>query len=458
MSKRMVRLGMGVMCWGMVLLLGACGGSSGNSKGNNPSLQDELNPFTWVEVSPGDLDTEVSIDAEIAATFSAVPDPASINPLTFAVNTFLDGVAVNGLFEEPDGTRIATFKPTLPLAYETDYEIILSGIEDEEGNLLEEDYYGTFSTGKELKVTAFNPQGDGVPINSKIAVSFSKPVILEGTSFLVEDSLGQPVSGLVTFTNNGTWVVFDRQGDLSAFETYTVTLTDISDLSGSTLEHSWSFTTGMQRDTDPLSVERTVPEQHDINADAREYLEVTFSKAINPMTVDADSFVVENEAGMVAGSFIFAGDVITFVPSEPLAFKTVYYVTLTGVIEDLAGNTLEEDYEWDFKTGFGVVSVSPAHLSRKVSTDIVLSAICSEALDPVTVNASTVFVTNLKGTRKGEKVAGTVSLQGDTITFTPAKALAGNNAYQATLSTGIYDLSDNLPLPKEYSWRFRTGK
>jgi hypothetical protein len=124
----------------------------------------------------------------------------------------------------------------------------------------------------------------------------------------------------------------------------------------------------------------------------------------------------------------------------------------------LAGNTLEGDYEWDFKTGFGFVSVTPPHLSRKIPKDITISAIGSEALDRATVDVNTVWVTTLRGKNKGQKVPGTVSLDGATITFAPTKALAGNSFYQVTLSTGIHDLSDNLPLSKDYTWIFRTGK
>jgi hypothetical protein len=501
MNRRMTRLWMCVMCLGLVLVLSACGSSGSRESVVSPIPQDEAPPsdgnndgslppsgnippdgnndgslppggdsgdgslppgepvpFQWLKVSPRDLATDVPVNIEVSATFSAVPDPSSINPSTFIVNTFWDEKPVIGELGDSDGTETVTFKPTSLLAYETDFEIILTAdIMDEEGSFLKEDYYGTFSTGKELKVIAFNPQGEGVPINSKIAVSFSKPVATIG-SFLVEDSSG-PVGGQVTYINNGTWVVFDREADLAPSNTYTVTLTDIEDMGGTILSppHSWFFTTGTERDTDAPFVVSSVPERNAPNVDVNEKLQVVFSEVINPMTVDADSFIVENAAGvLVPGSFIIAGEVVTFVPSEPLAFKTVYVVTLTDAIEDLAGNQLVGD-QWEFTTGFGVVSVTPAHLSRKVATNTHITAICSETLDSATVNSSTVWVAPLRGKNKGQKISGTVSLDGDTITFAPTKGLAGNNFYQVTLSTGIKDLSGS-PLPKNHTWYFRTGK
>ncbi len=56
----------------------------------------------------------------------------------------------------------------------------------------------------------------------------------------------------------------------------------------------------------------------------------------------------------------------------------------------------------------------------------------------------------------GAPVAGTVTVDGSTATFTPSAPLLASTTYTATVTTGVTDLANNV-LAMGYSWTFTTG-
>ena len=53
----------------------------------------------------------------------------------------------------------------------------------------------------------------------------------------------------------------------------------------------------------------------------------------------------------VSGSISYSGDFARFNPDGRLRKSTDYIVIITTAVTDLAGNPLEENYEFSFKTG-----------------------------------------------------------------------------------------------------------
>jgi alpha-tubulin suppressor-like RCC1 family protein len=80
---------------------------------------------------------------------------------------------------------------------------------------------------------------------------------------------------------------------------------------------------------------------------------VTFSEAVDPVSVDGSSFTLQSAAGAVSGTISFAADntQAIFTPSAPLAFDQSYTVTLTTAVRDPANNALPADDVWRFNTG-----------------------------------------------------------------------------------------------------------
>lgn len=78
----------------------------------------------------------------------------------------------------------------------------------------------------------------------------------------------------------------------------------------------------------------------------------TFSKAMNPATINTSTFTLTSSGGSVAGQVTYAvtTNTATFTPSSPLALNTVYTATITTGAQDQFGNGLVSDFTWSFTT------------------------------------------------------------------------------------------------------------
>ncbi|MCP4352897.1 MAG: hypothetical protein GY795_46195 [Desulfobacterales bacterium] len=74
----------------------------------------------------------------------------------------------------------------------------------------------------------------------------------------------------------------------------------------------------------------------------------TFSRAMDPETVNADTFFVTagNSYGLrtVTGNITYSGMTATFTPTETLNSDTAYRVTVTAGVKDSTGRSLQHDY------------------------------------------------------------------------------------------------------------------
>lgn len=95
-----------------------------------------------------------------------------------------------------------------------------------------------------------------------------------------------------------------------------------------------------------------------------------------------------------------------------------------------------------------VTLTNPLHNGTKVARNQPIEFTFSEAMEPTTINSSTVTL------KQGvTSVAGTVTYSGTKATFTPTDFLSSNLAYKAMVSTGAKDLSGNaLASNKEISF------
>jgi len=79
----------------------------------------------------------------------------------------------------------------------------------------------------------------------------------------------------------------------------------------------------------------------------------TFTKAMNPMTINTATFTLADPTGAsVAGtvSLDTAGLVATFTPMNALAVSTTYTATITTGATDTFGNHLQTNFTWTFTT------------------------------------------------------------------------------------------------------------
>jgi hypothetical protein len=216
-------------------------------------------------------------------------------------------------------------------------------------------------------------------------------------------------------------------------------------------------------DTTPPQVSSTTPVQGATTVALNTTITATFSKPMNPSTINATSFVVAGPGGAsVAGTVTYAaaGSVATFTPAASLAYGVMYTATITAAATDQASpaNPLAANYVWTFTSVTApapptVISTAPVNGATSVPVNQTLSATFSVGMNSATIDAAT-FTVNGPG---GVAVAGTVgyTASGSVATFTPAANLAYSTLYTATITTGATN-SAGTPLAASYAWSFTT--
>lgn len=187
---------------------------------------------------------------------------------------------------------------------------------------------------------------------------------------------------------------------------------------------------------------------------------VAFSEAMNPTTINTTTFTVTGPGlTPVPGTVSGVGSTATFTPTGTFSNNTLYTATITIGAKDLAGNALAANYGWNFTTGVVADTIKPTvsftapiNGQTAVPTNRIIHAAFSEAMDPLTINASTFTVTGPGAT----PVAGTVDPLGTSATFTPASVLANSTLYTVTIKTGVKDLAGNA-LASNFVFTFTTG-
>jgi hypothetical protein len=276
-------------------------------------------------------------------------------------------------------------------------------------------------------------------------------------TFTVDDGTGN-MPGTIAY--NGVIATFTPSSALDYDTTYTATIiTDVEDLAGNPLQadYLWSFTSGSKPDTITPVVNSASPADNATGIAVNTSIIATFSEAMDAATITNSNFTVNGGAGNLPGTVTYSGTTAKFTPAANFAYYAVYTATITTGVEDLAGNALETDYNWSFTAGSGsdsiaptVISIDPENTTIDVAVDTAISANFSEPIDPISLTTSNFLVNDGAGS-----ISGTVTVIGNTATFTPTATLNYDTEYSATLTSGIEDLAGNT-MGTDYAWSFTT--
>ncbi len=262
-----------------------------------------------------------------------------------------------------------------------------------------------------------------------------------------------PVAGLITYS--GTTATFTPTSPLAVNTTYTGRVTTaVKDVNGNALQtdYVWTFSTGATLSpvvitTDPLSNATGVPLNKTITA--------TFNMPMDPLSINGTTFTVKQGATAVTGIVTYSGTTAYFKPTLPLTSNTVYTATITSGAKNAVGIAMANNYVWSFTTGSqtapSVVSTDPANNATAVVLNKIITATFSEAMDPLTINATT--FTLMQGTTV---ITGTVTYSGTTASFKPTTNLLPGTVYTATITTGAKNPAGTA-LANNYVWTFTTG-
>ena len=431
-----------------------------------------------VSTIPVNTATGVPITQVLSATFN---EAMNCTTLATAAKTFtLAGPGATPVA----GTvgcegNVATFTPGADLLVNTLYTAtITTGAKDLAGTPIAAPVVWTFRTlpaptpPTVISTVPLN-MATGVPTNQAISATFSvamDPASTEGSSFLVRDPDGTVIAGTATYVAAGSVVTFVPAALLQANAVYTATITTgAMDLAGTPLaqDYVWKFTTAAAIVITPPTVISTIPANLATNVPLAQVVSATFSKAMNPATINAATFSLTGPgATIVPGLVAYAsvGNTLTFTPAANLPASTLFTATITTGVTDLAGNPMAHNYTWTFTTGTGVVvvppelvSTIPANHAIDVPLNQAISGTFTEAMNPLTLTTATVQLTGPGGTT----VAGTVSYDpiNFIVTITPTLPLIAATTYTATITNGATDLvgdplgNTGAPDP----WTFTTG-
>ncbi|MBL0063009.1 MAG: Ig-like domain-containing protein [bacterium] len=406
-----------------------------------------------------------SLNGNITATFNEAIDPLTI---TTATMTLRQGAnSVSGTVDYSGVT--ASFNPTNNLAASTVYTATLTtGVRDLAGNALANNYVWSFTSGtipddSPPVVTAMAPinGSNDAPLNGNINATFSEaldPLSISATTMMMRQGTTS-IPGTVHYS--GVTASFDPASALSPSTAYSVTITTgVRDLAGNAMSNNyvWAFSTGSTPDLTSPIVISTIPIDGAVGALIGGNLAATFSESMNPLTITASTFTLRQGATAISGTVSYTGVTANFNPTNNLASNTAYTATISPDVQDLAGNSMGENYVWSFTTGSAtdivaptVILTVPANHAVGVLIGSNLSATFSEAMNPLTITTSN-FVLRL-GT---SVVAGSVFYSGVTALFNPAVNLSASTEYTATITDNVRDLAGNA-MAHSYIWSFTTG-
>lgn len=265
-----------------------------------------------------------------------------------------------------------------------------------------------------------------------------------------------PGSVIYADTSGVPTAVFTPSFALSPTTFYKISVdADVTDIYGIRMGTSYlcSFSTGAAPDTIPPTLVATTPSSGDINVMPNAAISFTFSEPIDQQSL---SFILTAESATIPCTMTYFGTTAIFTPLSALAYSTLYTVTVSGGVKDLAGNAMLNSYSWNFTTGI-VTDVTPPSITATIPTtgaasvavNVAPSVTFSEQVDSTTITFS------LSG--GGTTIPCSMSYTGTTALFTPSSSLNKNMLYTARVSAGVRDLAGN-PMTNDYFWSFTTSK
>jgi len=340
-----------------------------------------------VSVTPTQGAVDVAINTTVTASFSEKMSAASITaPRTFTV-TGPGGVAVAGVVTY-SGT-IATFTPSAALAFGTTYTVTITTAAATPGGAeLIGPYVWTFTSltlppalTPAPMVTSTNPvtpsatvtENTNVPLNQVVSATFSEPMddatITGTTNFtLTDQTTSALVSGQVEYAPSGNTLIFVPSVNLTATTTYTALITTGVESQADVAmaaPYSWIFETGTTANTTQPEIVSTVPESAATGVALNQAISVTFTEAMNPLTLNTTTFLLY-QGTSASGTPLQATityDPVSFIatlkPTTLLTANTFYTATVTNGAMDQLGNALGNTgapNPWTFKTGTGLIT------------------------------------------------------------------------------------------------------
>ncbi len=122
----------------------------------------------------------------------------------------------------------------------------------------------------------------------------------------------------------------------------------------------WGYVAIPGVDATPPAISSTIPADASTDVPVGTPISVTFTEAIDPLTITADTFTVHTGGSDIRGTILINAPktessslsaIAIFRPYSDLATNTTYMARIIAGVKDLAGNTMMAEYSWTFTTG-----------------------------------------------------------------------------------------------------------
>ncbi|MDX2151723.1 MAG: Ig-like domain-containing protein [Bryobacteraceae bacterium] len=429
---------------------------------NTAARPDYLAP-TLVRSSISSGQTGVPVNSVIVLEFNEPVDPRSVNSSTLYVYDNNFGQALPATLSLSSDLRTITIAPTSPFAIGRAHTIIY-GATDLAGNSSNNLNFG-FTTAftpdtTGPQVLATNPVDNALdqPINSQVDILFDEPVQPTSLSSLIllRNGLPVPLSSR-TLSQGNRLVSLVPMMPLPSSSNYSLTITEARDASGNLMSGTVTRTFATRAGADLIApgAPAVAPANSATNVPTNVAVRLTFSEPLNParFPFTSVSFTTSNTSRVVSFTRSLSSDRLSavFTPTSPLEPGTLYFFSTSAFI-DAAGNN-SPGVSISFTTGSGpdtnapvVTAVSPAYSASGVPLNTRVVLTYDRPLLPFSISNTSVQLT--------PAVAGTVSVSGSQLTFTPSAPLSASTNY-AVATSGVVGLNGIAAAP--FASSFTTG-
>ena len=156
---------------------------------------------------------------------------------------------------------------------------------------------------------------------------------------------------------------------------------------------------------------------------------------------------------IISTAVSLSGNVATINPSVDLDNSLLHTLTITTGVQDLVGNQLSSEYISTFTSASAdsvapsITGNTPSNTSSNIATSVKPTVTFDEAMNPSNISNITLY--NISNS---SSVAGSVSLVGNTATFTPNSNLAMGKQFRFRIPTTVTDLAGNSVTLRDYTF------
>jgi hypothetical protein len=421
---------------------------------------------------PGNGMTLIPANTVITLFASAALNASTV---TGAVHVSQNGVIISGTVQVLDNGQAIEFTPSTNFAPGDLIQVFVDQTaQDTNGNAMQ-NYSGQFTvagapanTPPVVVNTNPLPNATSMPLNTVIQVAYDQalsPSTVNTTNVTLFDfNANTNVAVTVTLIGGGQVIQIAPPGPLPASDTFSVGINNVTNTSSQPASSfSFNFTTGTASDTVAPTVLSITPPNTSANIGVNAAIGVTFSKAVNPITVTGSTIQVTG-ASMTAvpSSISFSPDFtqVTIIPEAPLPASATITITISGV-QSVSGvavtpktTTFTTMAGPDFNAPF-VVNSSVFNQETGVPINATFSMQFNKPMDQRTAS-STNNVNVTAGGCFGSGVAATLSFSADstTVFLVPTTNLSVGTTYFLS-SFSMQDLAGNVQ--QNFCVGFTTG-